>query len=220
VSWNGAGQWAGGCDLEVANPKPKAENSAPASVVDDEARQDQRNGPMSPVTPLLRSTKAALAALVPLLACSVTPLGATEANLQAAHQKASPGAAVYRRECVSCHGERGGGLASSPAVMGSGALALYERDPATSTNPALQDPAERQRQQNLPPGADTRGAFRTAQDVFNYISREMPLPRSKAGTLKPEDYWAVTNYILVGHGVPVPEGGVNASNAANVLIHD
>ena len=174
---------------------------------------------MSPVISLLRSTMAVLAALAPVAACSVTPLGATEANLQAAHQKASPGAGVFRRECASCHGERGEGLASAPAVMGSGALALYERDPATSTNPALQDPAERQRQQNLPPGADTRGAFRTAEDVFNYVSREMPLPRSKAGTLKPEEYWAVTNYLLVGHGVVVPEGGVSASNAANVPIH-
>jgi mono/diheme cytochrome c family protein len=173
---------------------------------------------MSPVTSLVRSTMAAVAALAPAVACSVTPLGATEANLQAAHQKATPGAAVYRRECAACHGERGEGLASSPAIMGSGALALYERDPATSTNPAMQDPAERQRQQNLPPGADTRGAFRTAQDVFNYVSREMPLPRSKAGSLKPEEYWAVVNYLLMGHGVQVPEGGVNASNAANVPV--
>jgi mono/diheme cytochrome c family protein len=148
----------------------------------------------------------------------VTPLGATEANLAAAHQKAAPGAAVYRQQCAACHGERGEGLASSPAIMGSGALPLYERDPATSTNPAMQDPAERLRTQNLPPGADVRGAFRTAQDLFNYVSREMPLPRSKAGTLKPEEYWAVTNYILAGHGVPLPEGGANASNAASVTI--
>jgi mono/diheme cytochrome c family protein len=173
---------------------------------------------MSPLTSLVRTQLAALAALLPLAACSVTPLGATEANLAAAHQKAAPGAGVYRQQCAPCHGERGEGLASSPAIMGSGALALYERDPATSTNPAMQDPAERLRTQNLPPGADVRGAFRTAQDVFTYVSREMPLPRSKAGTLKPEEYWAVTNYILVGHGVQVPEGGVNPSNAASVPI--
>ncbi|HEX6767045.1 MAG TPA: cytochrome c [Polyangiaceae bacterium] len=148
----------------------------------------------------------------------MTPLGATPDNLAAAHQKAAPGAAVFRRECQSCHGERGEGLAQAPSIMGSGALAMYERDPATSTNPAMQDPAERLRVQNLPPGADVRGAFKTAQDVFSYISREMPLPRSKAGSLKPEEYWAVTNYVLVGHGVKVPEGGVNAANAASVPI--
>jgi mono/diheme cytochrome c family protein len=163
----------------------------------------------------------ALVALVALSACSVTPLGATQANLTAATQTSPPGAAVYRRECASCHGERGEGLAQSPPIMGSGALPLYERDPATSTNPAMQDPAERLRTANLPPGADVRGAFRTAQDLYKYVSREMPLPRSKAGSLKPEEYWAVTNYVLLGHGVPLPAGGVNESNAAQVAIkHD
>lgn len=161
---------------------------------------------------------AVLSSVGSLAACSVTPLGALEPNIAQANQKAAPGASVYRRECVSCHGERGEGLASSPAIMGSGALPMYERDPATSTNPAMQDPAERLRTANLPPGADVRGAFRTAQDLFNYLSREMPLPRSKAGTLKPEEYWAVTNYILLGHGVAVPAEGVNPQNAANVPI--
>lgn len=160
----------------------------------------------------------ALAVSAVLSACSVTPLGATQANLTTATQQSAPGAAVYRRECASCHGERGEGLAQSPPIMGSGALPVYERDPATSTNPAMQDPAERLRTANLPPGADVRGAFHTAQDLFKYISREMPLPRSKAGSLKPEDYWAVTNYVLLGHGVRVPAGGVNESNAAQVPI--
>ncbi|HVR20731.1 MAG TPA: c-type cytochrome [Polyangiaceae bacterium] len=171
---------------------------------------------MSPVKLPFRSLVVAAALLAPVAACSVTPLGAKQENLTAAHQKASPGASVYRRECVSCHGERGEGLAQAPAVMGSGALPLYERDPATSTNPALQDPAERLRTANLPPGADVRGAFRTAEDLFKYISREMPLPRSKAGSLKAEEYWALTNFILLGHGVALPAGGVSPSNAAQV----
>lgn len=174
---------------------------------------------MRPGLPSFCPMTAVASVLASLAACSVTPLGATEGNLAQAHQQGAPGAAVYRRECASCHGERGEGLASNPAVMGSGALPMYERDPSTSTNPALQDPAERQRQQNLPPGADVRGAFRTAQDLHDYVSREMPLPRSKAGTLKPDDYWAVVNFLLLGHGVNVPSGGVNASNASGVPIN-
>jgi mono/diheme cytochrome c family protein len=153
-----------------------------------------------------------------LLGCSVTQLGATDADLAKARSKVGPGGEVYQRECAACHGPKGEGLASSPAVMGPSALPLYTRDPKTSTNPALQDPAEQQRDQNLPAGADPRGAFRTAADLFKYVSREMPLPRSKAGTLKPEEYWAVVNFMLVGHGAPVPEGGVNEGNAANVPI--
>lgn len=155
---------------------------------------------------------------VVLLGCSVTQLGATDADLAKARSQVATGAELYNRECAACHGQRGEGLASSPAVMGPSALPLYTRDPKTSTNPALQDPAEQQRDQNLPAGADTRGAFETAADLYGYVSREMPLPHSKAGSLEPEEYWAIVNYMLVAHGRPVPEGGVNEGNAASVAL--
>ena len=153
-----------------------------------------------------------------LLGCSVTQLGATDADLAKARSQVAAGAEAYNRECATCHGQRGEGLASSPAVLGPSALPLYARDPKTSTNPALQDPAEQQRDQNLPAGADTRGAFETAADLHGYVSREMPLPRSKAGSLKPDEYWAIVNYMLVAHGVAVPEGGVNEGNAKSVPL--
>jgi mono/diheme cytochrome c family protein len=165
-----------------------------------------------------RCFEAGLAAGALLLGCSVTQLGATDANLAKARSQVATGGELFNRECATCHGQRGEGLASSPAVMGPSALPLYTRDPKTSTNPALQDPAEQQRDQNLPAGADTRGAFETAADLYRYTSREMPLPRSKAGSLKPEEYWAIVNYMLVAHGVAVPEGGVNETNAASVPL--
>jgi mono/diheme cytochrome c family protein len=149
-------------------------------------------------------------------ACSSTPLGAQPANLAKAN--ATPGAAVFKRSCASCHGEAGEGVSNTPPVMGSTALPLYKRDPATISDPAMQDPAEQLRQKSLPPGADARGAFKTAADLFKYVSREMPQPKAKAGSLSPEEYWAVINYMLVGHGSAVPEGGVNAGNAASVAI--
>jgi hypothetical protein len=46
----------------------------------------------------------------------------------------------------------------------------------------------------------------------------MPLPKSKAGALKPEEYWAISNYVLIAHGSAVPERGVTADNAAGVRI--
>lgn len=152
------------------------------------------------------------------LGCSVTQLGATDADLAKARSQVAAGGEAYNRECAACHGQRGEGLASSPAVMGPTALPLYARDPKTSTNPALQDPAEQQRDQNLPAGADTRGAFETAADLYGYVSREMPLPRSKAGSLKPDEYWAIVNYMLVAHGVALPGGGVNEGNAKSVPL--
>jgi mono/diheme cytochrome c family protein len=158
----------------------------------------------------------ALASGLAALACATTPLGSTETNYGKAARL--PGADIYGRACASCHGQRGEGLAQSPPVMGASALPLYERDPSTTSNPAFQDIAEQQRKQSLPPGADTRGAFRTAADVYKYVSREMPLPKTKAGSLTPQEYWAVVNFLLVGHGSAVPAGGITEANAASVEV--
>lgn len=167
---------------------------------------------MSSAARFLLVTSVALGAF----ACATAPLGSTDANYAKAARL--PGADIYNRACASCHGQRGEGLAQSPAVMGAGALPLYERDPSTTSNPAFQDIAEQQRKQSLPPGADTRGAFRTAADLYNYVSREMPLPKTKAGSLTQQEYWAVVNFLLVGHGSAVPAGGVNEANAASVEV--
>jgi len=156
----------------------------------------------------------ALAAVVS--GCTATPLGATPERLAQANEL--PGASVFKRECASCHGERGEGLGQTPAVMGSGALPTYERDPATLSNPALQSLSEQQREKNLPPGASLRQPFKTAADVHAYVSKQMPLPKGKAGTLSADDYWAVVTFLLVGHGVPIPSGGVTAENAAGVPL--
>jgi cytochrome c5 len=161
---------------------------------------------------------ALLALAFTLLAagCTATPLGATPEHLTQAREL--PGASVYRRECASCHGERGEGLGQTPPVMGASALPTYERDPSMLSNPALQSLSEQQREKNLPPGATLRKPFKTAADLYAFVSKEMPLPKGKAGTLSAEDYWAVVNFLLVGHGVAVPAGGVTADNAASVRM--
>ncbi len=150
-------------------------------------------------------------------ACAATPLGATDAGVTAARDKAPQGADVFARECASCHGRRGEGLTSAPAIMGPGALPLYARDPSTTGNVALQ--AQQQQDQNLR-SADqrTRPPFRTAADLHQYVSHFMPLPQARMGSLKPDEYWAVVNFILLAHGAPVPAEGVNESNAANVPV--
>lgn len=154
---------------------------------------------------------------VAAVACSSTPPGATDANLAKAKQANPPGAELFQKECASCHGKRGEGMSSAPGTMGPGALPLYKRDPATSTNPAMQQQQQyRTNEQTM--GADPRKQFKTAKDLYDYVSTQMPLPKSRAGTLKPEEYWAIVNFMLVSHGVNVPQGGVNESNAASVDI--
>jgi mono/diheme cytochrome c family protein len=152
-------------------------------------------------------------------ACTSTPLGASEPNLANAQQKAGPGGELFQQECATCHGKRGEGLTNAPAVIGAGALPTYPRDQSLSTNPALSNNAQQQAQDSSrPPGAPSRDPFRTAKDLYDYTSTKMPLPKSRAGSLKPEEYWAITTFVLLAHGSAVPEGGLNESNAASVQI--
>jgi hypothetical protein len=61
-------------------------------------------------------------------------------------------------------------------------------------------------------------AFGTAEDLFQYVSGSMPLPKDRVGTLKPAEYWAVVNYMLIAHRTGVPSGGVTPENAPTVTI--
>lgn len=67
-------------------------------------------------------------------------------------------------------------------------------------------------------GSGALAGFETAADVHAFVSKEMPLPKSKAGTLSPDDYWALVSFMLVRHGVAVPSGGITAENAASVPL--
>jgi mono/diheme cytochrome c family protein len=106
-----------------------------------------------------------------------------------AEAKQQPGTSVYKRSCAGCHGDNGEGVSSMPAVMSGDE-----------------------------PGTEALGRFQTAAELFAYVSKEMPLPKAKAGSLSAEDYWAVVNFLLVGHGSALPEGGVNEANAGSVQI--
>lgn len=166
---------------------------------------------------LLGGSAIALASV--LAACSAAPIGASGPNLANAQQKAGPGGELYQKECAACHGKKGEGLTNAPGVIGAGALPTYPRDQSLSTNPALSNNQQQQAQDSSrPPGAPSRDAFHTAQDLYDYISTKMPLPKSRAGTLKPEEYWAITTFMLLAHGSAVPEGGLTPENAASVQI--
>ena len=149
------------------------------------------------------------------IGCEVTPRGATDPNLAKARDQTAYGATVYSDRCASCHGARGEGV-GAPSLMGSGALPEYPRDPSQSVNVASNDPNEQKLRQQLSPGAPLREPFRTAADLYGYVSRMMPYKRG--GTLRSTDYWAVVNFILIADGASVPTGGISARNADSVLI--
>lgn len=164
---------------------------------------------------------AALCALALALgfACASTPRGATDANFAKAQSGAAQGWDLFHIQCAGCHGDRGQSTGGAPRIMGPGALPELPAERNYSTDPTSGDPqAIRLKAQTRPAGAPWRDPFRTAQDVYNYVSKEMPLPEKKAGSLKPEEYWAIINFMLLAHGVQLPAEGVTPANAASLKL--
>jgi cytochrome c len=98
---------------------------------------------------------------------------------------------VFANECARCHGQRGEGVGSAPAILGPGAL------------------------QARPAGAAWRDQFLNAQDLFNFTSTHMP--KGNAGKL-PRDYWVLVSFMLAVQGANVPANGPGPANASSILI--
>ncbi len=153
------------------------------------------------------------------VACASTPRGATQANFATARSGAPQGWTGFKQRCSGCHGERGESVTSAPRIMGPGALPEYPRERKHNADPGAGDPEQlRLEAQSRPAGAPWRDPFRTAQDVYTFVSKKMPLPTDQAGSLSEEEYWAIINFMLRAHGVSVPPAGVNAQNASSVKL--
>lgn len=109
-------------------------------------------------------------------------IGPTGQELPPGKGSAKEGAIVYRRGCAGCHG---------PTAIDGTAPNLKSKDP---TNPDVWA-----RGRILP----LRAPFATT--VWDYINRGMPLNRE--GTLKPDEVYALTAYLLFINGV-IPEDQV------------
>jgi mono/diheme cytochrome c family protein len=150
-------------------------------------------------------------------ACATAQRGATEANLAQAQGQAGPGATLFASSCAGCHGPRGEGLGSAPALLGPGALPEFPRTAGGSGDPTLIDPQQLQiEMQSRPAGAPTRDPFRNAGDLFRFVRTKMP--KNHPGSLTDGDAWAVVNFILAAQGASLPPGGVGPANAAVVPV--
>lgn len=96
---------------------------------------------------------------------------------------------VYERECASCHGAHGEGSRGVPDVT------------------------------TLPLNRGDRRPFRTAADLFDYVSKEMPLPLKRAGALSDGAYWAVVELLLRARGTDLPAEGLSADSSRKVQIN-
>src|SRR5690349_15082844 len=107
--------------------------------------------------------------------CATTQTGATAEDLPPARGQTAAGATVCANECAKCHGQRGEGLASAPAILGPGALPEFPRNNGGGGDPTLYDPQLIQIQaQTRPAGAPSRDPFRNGLDLYNYTSRHLP----------------------------------------------
>jgi mono/diheme cytochrome c family protein len=61
-------------------------------------------------------------------------------------------------------------------------------------------------------GPNTLSHFGTAADLYAFMSHAMPF--QAPGSLKPEEYWAITAFLLRGHGLGVNELPLTDSTAA------
>jgi cytochrome c len=154
------------------------------------------------------------------LACAATQYGATDANFASAQTGSPKGATLFKQQCASCHGERGeSATGNAPRVMGEGALPEMPRPRNVNADPAAGDRESlRLEARSRPAGAPWRDPFRTAMDLHNFVSKNMPPSDKQREALSADDYWAIVSFMLVAHGVSVPAGGVSETNASSVKL--
>ena len=121
---------------------------------------------------------------------SISPTGL---GLPPGHGTAIEGRAVYRSKCASCHGEHGHGNAYYPALVGGqGSL--------DTSKPLL-----------------TVGSYWPyATTVWDYIHRSMPYQRP--GTLRPDETYAVTAYILYLNGIVEQKQELNQQSLPKIKM--
>ncbi len=106
---------------------------------------------------------------------------------------AKEGRAIYMQSCTACHGLRGEGTNEYPALVG-GKGSLKSDQP-------------------LP----TIGSYWPyATTVWDYINRAMPY--QTPGTLKPDEVYAVTAYLLSINGIVHPDFELNERTLATVKM--
>jgi len=164
-----------------------------------------------------RFRHAGMLVLTAALGCATVKPGATPDDLSRARGQSAQGATVFANECASCHGARGEGLASAPAVLGPGALPEFPRDTGGIGDPTITDPQLIQIQaQTRPAGAPWRDPFRNAQDLYTFTTTH--LPKSRAPYVKDADYWAVVGFMMAAQGVTLPPAGLGPAIAASIPI--
>jgi len=124
--------------------------------------------------------------------------------------QAEYGAEIYRLVCRACHGDRGQGLTADWIVQ----WAPQDRNCWQSKCHAANHPPDGfEIPRHVPPavGSPVTSRFADAQQLHTYITAAMPW--QSPGSLKPEEYWEVTAYLMDQNGVALGGETLGAANA-------
>jgi hypothetical protein len=153
------------------------------------------------------------------LGCTTSYVGATDAELARGHDVASEGAALFAKECASCHGRRGQGVSDAPAVLGPGALPEYPRDNPASGVPGIQDPQQAEvEQRTRRTGSKLRPPFRTAADLYAFVGGHGRGPRLRSPEARAAHDWTLVTFLMAVQGAQLPAEGLSADNASAVPL--
>ncbi len=128
--------------------------------------------------------------------------------------QADQGAQLFWLHCQPCHGDQAQGLTDDwraqypPEDQDCWKSGCHGNRPYQNgftlprTIPALIGPS-------------TLSRFGTAADLYAFISHAMPF--QAPGSLKPEEYWAITAFLMRGHGLPAASLPITDAAAAQRL---
>jgi mono/diheme cytochrome c family protein len=157
---------------------------------------------------------------LPDLGAKATPVSASVMTrlepppLPANPTQAEKGASVYWLHCQPCHGDRGQGLTDEwrahypPEEQNCWQSGCHGQNPSPN---AFVLPA------NAPSvlGDNSLQRFATAADLHTFIRQTMPY--QAPNSLPPEEYWAITAFLLVEHGLPPTELPLEEANLARQI---
>jgi cytochrome c len=109
--------------------------------------------------------------------------------------QADRGAKLFNDNCASCHGDKGEGTKTGPAVVGKDALP--------------KDPPKKAKYRKV--------KFETALDVANYVMKSMPA--DNPGGLDPKQYWDIMAFDLKANGVDVSGKHIDEKTTADIKLH-
>jgi cytochrome c5 len=129
--------------------------------------------------------------------------------------QADYGAEVYRLVCSACHGDRGQGLTADWIATWDPADQNCWKSKCHASN---HPPDGFNLPHYVPPvaGAQFFARYKTALDVYNYISQAMPW--QDPGYLTSDQFWQATAFLLRLNGIDPDKKVLNAQNAASFVI--